>query len=181
MTLCCFLSSLDHQPPGLRNPPVIDFGGKGSAGGAQAPISLHCLASVLRGGICLLRKHINTLILGVGVCATVEQGTETYLPSPDCTLTGWGPSWRRELNQGVISAIPACPPPPLWSLPACPPGCWKNISALRFAQPGSNPALSLTWGALGHPFPSLSLLPHLWCGDGGGCGGMRREAVACGG
>ena len=65
-----------------------------------------------------MRKHINTLILGVGVCASVKQGTETYLPSPDCTLMGWGPSWRRELNQGVISAIPAPAPHSGVSLPA---------------------------------------------------------------
>ena len=57
-----------------------------------------------------MRKHINTFIWGVGVCGALEQGTETYLRSPVCTLMGWGPSWRKELNQGVISAI--CTPPP---------------------------------------------------------------------
>lgn len=164
MTLCCFLSSLDHQPPGLRNPPVIDFGGKGSAGGAQAPISLHCLASALRGGICPLRKHINTLILGVGVCATVEQGTETYLPSPDCTLMGWGPSWRRELNQGVISANPARPPPqtlespclPIWVLEKY--LCFKVCPA-RF-QSSSVPDLGCPWTPL--PFSEPASPSVVW-------------------
>ena len=115
-----------------------------------------------------MRKHINTLIWGVGVCGALEQGTETYLCSPVCTLMGWGPSWRKELNQGVISAIrtpptPA-PAPQLWSLPACPAGCWQKISALRFAQPrfqsSSVPDLGCPWTPL--PFSEPASPSVVW-------------------
>lgn len=122
-------------------------------------------------------KHLH---LGCGSLWGSGTGHRNLPPQPSLHFDGLGPKLEERAEpRGYLCNLHP-PPPQLWSLHACPAGCWQMISALRCAQPGSNPALSLTWGALGHPFPSLSLLLHLWCGDGGGHVGMRREAVACG-